>query len=141
MNERDGEVWIGTAVTHVVAVAVGADLRLVDQGGLDVGQVPFLLRVAELGEDLLLVRVPLVFERDHLVRGAELRVSAARQLRHGSGRSTPTKIRTEPSGVEAQSSRWVVVIAAEATGGEEPLFAGFSPSKLLQKRLKSLEPD
>lgn len=72
--------------THVVAVAVGADLGLVDQGGLDVRQVPFLLRVAELGEDLLLVRVALVLERDHLIRGAELRVSAAaRQLRHGAG--------------------------------------------------------
>lgn len=63
--------------THVVAVAVGAALGLVDQGGLDVCQVSLLLRVAELREDLLLVRLPLVFERDHLVGGAQLRVPAA----------------------------------------------------------------
>ncbi|TNN89407.1 hypothetical protein EYF80_000010 [Liparis tanakae] len=76
--------WISTliyesarGVTHIVAVAVGAALGLVDQRRLDVRQVSLLLRVAELGEDLLLVRVSFVFERDHFIRSAQLRVSAA----------------------------------------------------------------
>lgn len=68
--------WVDQ-VTHIVAVTVGASLGLVDQRGLDVGQVSLLLRVAELGEDLLLVRLPLVLERDHFVRGAQLRVPTA----------------------------------------------------------------
>lgn len=80
-------ISVRVRATYIVAVAVGTALRLVDQRRLDVRQVALLLRVAELGEDLLLVRVSFVFERDHLISGAELRVpaTAARQLRHRCG--------------------------------------------------------
>lgn len=60
-----------------MTVAVGAALGLVDQRRLDIGQVSLLLGVAQLGEDLLLVRVSFVFERDHFIGSAQFRVSAA----------------------------------------------------------------
>lgn len=74
---------------HLVPAGAGRDLGLVDQRGLDVGQVALFLGVADLGEDLLLLGVPFVLEGDHLVGGAELRVPPAapgpRQLRHPRG--------------------------------------------------------
>lgn len=74
--------------THVVTVAVWTDLCLVDQRRFDLRQVSLFFGLTDLREDLLLLRIPFVFERDHFVGGAELRVpaaSSARQLRHFSG--------------------------------------------------------
>lgn len=53
------------------------DFGLINQGGLDIGQVAFLFGVTDLGEDLLLLGVALVLEGDHLVGGAEFRVPPA----------------------------------------------------------------
>lgn len=53
-------------------------LRLVHQGGLEVGQVPLGQRVLL---DLLLL-LPFVFEGDHLIIGSQVVPAAAAQLRH-----------------------------------------------------------
>lgn len=56
-----------------------ANLRLVHQRRLEVGQVP-------LGEGVLLdllLLLPFVFERDHLIVGSQVVAAAAAELRHG----------------------------------------------------------
>lgn len=55
-------------------------LRLIDQRGLEICQIP-------LGEGILpdlLLLIALVFEGDHLIAGAQVLLSAAAQLGHGS---------------------------------------------------------
>lgn len=97
------------AAAHLVPVGAGGDLGLVDEGGLDVGQVPLLLGMADLSEDLLFLGVPLVLEGDHLVGSTELRVPPTapgpRQLRHPHGSAASAAAAGPPREGEREEQR------------------------------------